>query len=124
MDNEKKDNRKLLRIYIRPDTEREINEWCENQQNVSISVKTLIRMAIAVKGTRDILTLPFGENALVQPAAQPSEAPAKQDSRAGEPQKNVSPKKSEKGSLNDIRSAYYGISEDDGTDDMDVFGGI
>lgn len=124
METEKKDNRKLLRIYIRPDTEQEITEWCENQQNVSISIKTLIRMAIAVKGTRDVLTLPFGENALVQTEA---ERPAKQESRGGEPSKSSAPKKAEeKGSLNDIRSAYYGITDkdDSDSDDMDVFGAL
>lgn len=107
---EKKDTRKLLRIYIKPETEAEVLEWCENQQNVSISIKTLIRMAISVKGTRDILTLPFGVNALTEPTQE--EKTAVQISE--EPEKPEPVK--EQGSLNDIRNAYYNSS-----DDMDMF---
>lgn len=114
MDNEKK-NRKLMRVYINPETEPEIAEWAENQQNVSISVKALIRMAIAVQGIRDVLTLPFGVNALTVP----SEADTRTREKFGKEKKIP-----ENDSLSDIRKAYYDSSQENksDTDDMDVFG--
>ena len=110
---DKKDTRKLLRIYIKPETESDVLEWCENQQNVSISIKTLIRMAISVKGTRDILTLPFGVNALTEPTKE--EVTVKKTESVSEEPERPAPVK-EQGSLNDIRNAYYS-----GSDDMDMF---
>lgn len=121
MDKEK-ENRKLLRVYIKPDIETEVAEWVKNQQNVSISIKTLIRMAVAIQGTRDVLTLPFGVNALSVPVKAVEQANK-------EPQKvSVAPKNNENENLSDIRSAYYGSSQENQSenkndiDDMDIFG--
>ena len=121
-----KDSRKLMRVYIRPETEADIVEWAENQQNVGIAVKALIRMAIAVQGTRDILAMPFGVNALTAAAEKTQGRGVPEKETAPEPAKGsrvsdgnmLGQEEKPVGSgLDDIRSAFYGSS-----DDMDVFG--
>ena len=122
-----KDNRKLMRVYIKPDTEADIVEWDENQQNVGIAIKALIRMAIAVQGTKDILAMPFGINALTRESEQGREVPEKNSTPQIKLEKTIidnnnakmKEKNPDDGGLQNIRSAYYGNS-----DDMDMFGNL
>ena len=121
-----KDTRKLMRVYIKPETEPDIVEWAENQQNVGIAIKALIRMAISMQGTRDVLALPFGVNALTpiqenQMVTTKSEPKVKEEKAQTktEPEKPQKPQKEESSSLQSIRSSFYGDTEE--ASDMDMF---
>ena len=130
-----KDTRKLMRVYVKPETESDIIEWAENQQNVGIAIKTLIRMAIAIRGKGDILTLPFGVNALE--TNRSTMRNTKDDSKPKEAKKEtyhrepvVESENKENDDIDDIRSSYYGNTQGEASDekedanDMDIFGAL